>query len=499
VAEENRRHTAGFLGVVYRYKMQDPNQEPPALATMLQNVNSAMAIKVPMVVAAKTVPEQPVQNMAKSVPPGQAIKAAIIEVKQTPADPTSGSGRRRPRATNGRRARAAVACGWCRRRKIRCVFEEDKKCKECKRHNIDCISATTDSTTLRKKVQVPLDKDGHRPRARLADHMNPNNDKQCTRDPRCTRPLFHPGHCRVKKLDESGFEELARKRKRARERKRKAGSSKPSKKQATAKAKPTTMELQHTGHMALKPFNLPVPGVPPALSTMRAPSVPVPPPTNLGLKPAQPAQPTAQATSGVFEAQLAQQRAQAEQKKDAEQLLLLGVLAEAMKKTTKAKLGSAPPTVATATVAPAKVLAKVPTKVPIPAKVPVPAQTAIPAAQAAVPVQATIPAQAVMPVQGPLLAQAPIPMRATIAVKPPTPAKVPVPAKAPVPAIFSAQAKAPALAPTLAEMPAAAKEASAPTSAVLASFPVKAPNIANAAPKADNSNGTKQPEEKKST
>lgn len=140
--------------------------------------------------------------------------------------PVPGVPIRSPRSTaqsnrkSKRRQRASMACVTCRRRKIRCEYEEGASaCKQCIKHKIECVkAAAAGAQTSRKKVEVPIDVDGHRPRARLADAMNPNKHRQCTRNSWCTRPLLHPGHCREKRLSDAGNSELAKKRRRKRKR-----------------------------------------------------------------------------------------------------------------------------------------------------------------------------------------------------------------------------------------------------------------------------------------
>ncbi|GAB5353062.1 hypothetical protein AAMO2058_000006100 [Amorphochlora amoebiformis] len=112
--------------------------------------------------------------------------------------------------------RNKVACLGCRRRKIRCVPSTDDEiklentivgtgikivpCKACQHAGIECVLGNKEMhRKARRPIVRPVDVDGHKPRARLADSLNPNKNRQCPRNTRCTRPFLHPGHCRLTK------------------------------------------------------------------------------------------------------------------------------------------------------------------------------------------------------------------------------------------------------------------------------------------------------------
>ncbi|GAB5360220.1 hypothetical protein AAMO2058_000608800 [Amorphochlora amoebiformis] len=106
-----------------------------------------------------------------------------------------------------------MACNNCRVRKIRCSVGQ-RPCLPCRKkegYKHTCIDSPPTVPRAEKKVpRKPPQK-----RKRLADALNVHQGQQCERDPMCSRPKSHPGHCKVGKRQT--FREIqAKKRKRAR-------------------------------------------------------------------------------------------------------------------------------------------------------------------------------------------------------------------------------------------------------------------------------------------
>jgi len=99
-----------------------------------------------------------------------------------------------PRAKRKRVRRVSNACERCNAHKIRC--EATRPCGPCVRKGFG--NKCRDFIPLSKNSLVDGIRMGPNRQKRLADHLNPNYKKvACTRHPDCTRPLSHPGHCKI--------------------------------------------------------------------------------------------------------------------------------------------------------------------------------------------------------------------------------------------------------------------------------------------------------------
>eukprot|EP00465_Bigelowiella_longifila_P006415 CAMPEP_0185255652 /NCGR_PEP_ID=MMETSP1359-20130426/4731_1 /TAXON_ID=552665 /ORGANISM="Bigelowiella longifila, Strain CCMP242" /LENGTH=307 /DNA_ID=CAMNT_0027839751 /DNA_START=144 /DNA_END=1067 /DNA_ORIENTATION=- len=97
--------------------------------------------------------------------------------------------------------KAYTSCLRCKIAKRKCDLRFKKageKCTVCERAkgNALCTPQTRPLTKKERKFLFPMKKSAPK-RKRLADSLNKNAGKQCTRHPFCTRPLKHPGHCKL--------------------------------------------------------------------------------------------------------------------------------------------------------------------------------------------------------------------------------------------------------------------------------------------------------------
>mmetsp|Transcript_11984 Transcript_11984/g.23074 ORF Transcript_11984/g.23074 Transcript_11984/m.23074 type:complete len:352 (-) Transcript_11984:340-1395(-) len=83
--------------------------------------------------------------------------------------------------------RTRKACQSCHIRKIRC--DDQRPCQRCKLEGFECV----DYDKSPEKLIVQL-----KPK-RLSDKTNKHRGMPCKRNPFCTRPLKHPGHCKIPK------------------------------------------------------------------------------------------------------------------------------------------------------------------------------------------------------------------------------------------------------------------------------------------------------------
>mmetsp|Transcript_40310 Transcript_40310/g.65546 ORF Transcript_40310/g.65546 Transcript_40310/m.65546 type:complete len:364 (-) Transcript_40310:398-1489(-) len=96
--------------------------------------------------------------------------------------------------------KAYTSCLRCKIAKRKCDLRFKKageKCTVCEKAkgNALCTPQTRPLTKKERKCLFPIKKSAPK-RKRLADSLNKNAGKQCSRDPFCTRPLKHPGHCK---------------------------------------------------------------------------------------------------------------------------------------------------------------------------------------------------------------------------------------------------------------------------------------------------------------
>eukprot|EP00954_Amorphochlora_amoebiformis_P007824 605952-Amorphochlora_amoeboformis.AAC.2 len=95
------------------------------------------------------------------------------------------------------------ACNHCSAKKSRCS-PGPRPCSRCCERGEYYMYTCCDRFSNVKKASVEAGRKQKKPessgkRKRLADDLNVHRGQQCDRDPKCRRPNFHPGHCKVGK------------------------------------------------------------------------------------------------------------------------------------------------------------------------------------------------------------------------------------------------------------------------------------------------------------
>eukprot|EP00466_Bigelowiella_natans_P015722 jgi/Bigna1/85476/estExt_fgenesh1_pg.C_40171 len=104
---------------------------------------------------------------------------------------------------NMEKRRSYSACTRCKASKRKCDlrYANGGKCSQCKkaRKDVECI-AQTKPLTIKQRTILSGSICADTNVKKLADKDNKHRGQQCLRNPACSRPLKHPGHCKIPKI-----------------------------------------------------------------------------------------------------------------------------------------------------------------------------------------------------------------------------------------------------------------------------------------------------------